>query len=95
MFSEPRIDVVLPPGSSQGIPPSVEHEVQLLGPVRFTIDFLAIDRNGTTHGDRDEEDEGGDPACWAGLLCSECGAVLDGGAHRPDCQGTTESRNVR
>lgn len=31
-------------------------------------------------------DEGGDPACWAGLLCPECGAVLDGGSHRPGCR---------
>ncbi len=30
-------------------------------------------------------DEGGDPACWAGLLCPECGAVLDGKGHRPGC----------
>ena len=33
----------------------------------------------------DESPEGGDPACWAGLLCPECGAVLDGGPHRPGC----------
>jgi hypothetical protein len=26
--------------------------------------------------DRPEE-TGGDPACWAHLLCPECGAVLD------------------
>ena len=31
--------------------------------------------------------EGGNPACWAGHLCDHCGAVLDGGAHRPGCQG--------
>lgn len=31
------------------------------------------------------EEQGGDPACWAGLLCPECGAVLDGGAHRSGC----------
>ena len=30
-------------------------------------------------------DEGGDPACWAGVLCPECGAVLDGGPHRQGC----------
>lgn len=30
-------------------------------------------------------DGGGDPACWAGLLCLECGAVLDGTGHRPGC----------
>ena len=97
MSSEPPIDVVLGPGSSQAIPPQVEHEVQLLGPVRFRIDFLAVDRHkaaidpepqspAVQHSHSEETDQGGDPACWAGLLCPECGAVLDGGAHRPDCQ---------
>jgi hypothetical protein len=28
---------------------------------------------------------GGDAACWAHLLCPECGVVLDGGAHAKDC----------
>ena len=45
MSTEPPIDAVLGPGSSQAIPPQIEHEVQLLGPVRFTIDFLAVDRH--------------------------------------------------
>jgi AcrR family transcriptional regulator len=27
----------------------------------------------------------GDPACWAGLLCEECGVVLADGPHRPTC----------
>jgi tellurite resistance-related uncharacterized protein len=31
-------------------------------------------------------DAGGDPACWAGIVCPECGAVLDGGPHRPGCR---------
>jgi len=30
-------------------------------------------------------DEGGEAACLAQLVCPECGVVLDGGAHRPDC----------
>ncbi|HEY1824489.1 MAG TPA: hypothetical protein VGG21_00825 [Acidimicrobiales bacterium] len=29
--------------------------------------------------------EGGDPACWAGLLCEECGCVLTDGVHREGC----------
>jgi TetR/AcrR family transcriptional repressor of lmrAB and yxaGH operons len=29
--------------------------------------------------------QGGDPACWAGLLCEECGVVLEEGPHRPTC----------
>ncbi|MHB1929596.1 MAG: hypothetical protein ACYDEN_06200 [Acidimicrobiales bacterium] len=35
---------------------------------------------------RDEEEEGGDPACWAGLLCPECAAVVGRGEqHTPGC----------
>lgn len=33
-----------------------------------------------------EAEQGGDPACWAGLLCPDCGAVLDGGPHRQGCR---------
>jgi uncharacterized protein YeaO (DUF488 family) len=34
---------------------------------------------------RAEDDrEGGDPACWASLVCAECGAVVSEG-HREDC----------
>ncbi len=32
--------------------------------------------------------EGGDPACWSGLLCEECGVVLTEGPHRPTCTAT-------
>ena len=92
--TEPAIDIVFGPGTSQAIPPDVEHEVELRGAVRFTIDFLAIDESRRTEATHEAERdalqsrvpaEGGDPACWAGLLCPECGAVLDGGPHRLDC----------
>ena len=69
--------------------------VRPLGPVRFSTDFLVMertDRHGATtdaKGDRRPPQEmwgeGGDPACWTGLLCAECGAVLDGGPHRQGC----------
>jgi len=32
----------------------------------------------------EEDEEGGDPACWAGLVCQECGAVISEG-HRCGC----------
>ena len=32
----------------------------------------------------DEPAEGGDAACWAHLVCPECGAITTGG-HRPGC----------
>jgi hypothetical protein len=34
--------------------------------------------------DLGEAREGGDPACWAGIVCQECGAVLSEG-HRAGC----------
>jgi tellurite resistance-related uncharacterized protein len=92
--TEPALDIVCGPGTSQAIPPDVEHEVELRGTVRFTIDFLAIDESRRTEATHEAvrdalqsrvPAEGGDSACWAGLLCPECGAVLDGGPHRPDC----------
>ena len=30
-------------------------------------------------------DEGGEAACFANLVCAECGVVLDGSPHRPGC----------
>jgi tellurite resistance-related uncharacterized protein len=44
MSTEPPVEVALGPGSSQAVPPEVDHEVRPLGAVRFTIDFLTIDR---------------------------------------------------
>jgi hypothetical protein len=36
-------------------------------------------------------DEGGESSCYAHLLCLECGAVLDGNAHREGCQSSQTS----
>lgn len=32
----------------------------------------------------EDNQQAGDPACWAGLVCAECGAVVSEG-HRRDC----------
>ncbi len=37
-----------------------------------------------------EEPAGGEPPCLADLVCPECGAIVDGGAHRPGCGAETE-----
>ena len=78
----PVIDVELEVGSAQAIPPEIDHQVESLGAVRFAIEFFSV-------GPRSEIDEpvdqGGDPACWAGLVCPNCGAMVEGGHHRPGC----------
>lgn len=38
--TEPPIDVEVGPGAPQPIPPEVEHRVEPLGPVRFTVELL-------------------------------------------------------
>jgi len=35
-------------------------------------------------------DTGGEAACLAHLVCSECGVVLDGSAHRDGCAAATQ-----
>lgn len=76
------------PGATQAIPPETAHAVEPLGPVRFSIEFLAVDRDApATAGDArpPAADEGGDPPCFADAVCPECGTVLDGSPHRPGC----------
>jgi tellurite methyltransferase len=94
MAAGPPVEAELTPDTpGQAIPPDVEHEVRLAGPVRFSIDFLAVDRAEPvqapslpdTVGARAPLEEGGDPACWAGIVCPECGAVTAEGYHRPGC----------
>ena len=85
--TKPRIDVVLGASDVQAIPPDMEHEMHPVGPVHFSVQFLAIDRgvedvarstlegNGLSVGD--VRSEGGDPACWAHLICPECGILFE------------------
>lgn len=79
-------DETLPAGASRAIPPDVEHQVEPGDDASFWIEFFAVDRTAAPAGGHDGEDDvGGDPACWANLLCPECGAVMDGGGHKAGC----------
>lgn len=78
------------PDATQAIPPDIDHEVEPLGSLLFEIEFLRVEKPQSLIADRRESETtsseyGGDPACWAGLLCPECGAMSEGGAHRPGC----------
>jgi tellurite methyltransferase len=94
---EPAMNIATGAGFSQAVPPDVDHVVTLIGPVRFTLDQLAVGTRPSTvsgSGTRSDpvpspgSDERGDPACWSGLLCADCGTVLDGSPHRGDCPQT-------
>jgi hypothetical protein len=74
-------------GQTRVIPPGAEHQVEPIGEVRCWIEFSAVDRSAATDEARPLDDDAGDPACWAGLLCAQCGAVMDGGAHKVGCPG--------
>jgi tellurite resistance-related uncharacterized protein len=85
--TEPELNVIVGPHSTQAIPPEVEHNVEPIDQVCFEIEFLSIP-DGERHNDatlQERPDEGGETACWAHLLCPECGIVLDGGPHVPGC----------
>jgi tellurite methyltransferase len=96
LATEPRIDVVLTPARAQPLPPEVDHEVAPDGAVRFSIEFLAVDRHRSRRASSGASTEqGGDPACWAGLLCPECGAVPSpSGDHRPGCPNAGPTRGL-
>ena len=86
--TEPELNVIVGPCSTQAIPPGVVHNVQPLEKVRFSIDFLSIPTVREGQNDlvsQKTPEGGGETACWAHLLCSHCGAVLDGGPHRDGC----------
>lgn len=43
----------------------------------------------------DDPESGGDPACWAGLLCPECFAMSEGGYHRDGCSRLGGAQDLR
>jgi tellurite resistance-related uncharacterized protein len=92
--TEPRLNVIVDPGSTQAIPPEVEHDVQPLDQVSFSIDFLSIPEKRSGCSDaavQEAPEQGGETACWAHLLCPECGTILDGGSHLENC-GSVDDR---
>lgn len=99
----PASPLLLGPGSSRAIPPEVDHQVVLMGRANFFIRFYVVDRcdeqtlgcatrdplTEDDEGDLGGADVGGDAACWAHLLCPECGALLGEDPHLPGCQLAT------
>ncbi len=79
--TDPPRSVEIAAGGEQVIPPDVGHEVEPIGAVRVSIDFLAVDRQLSTRSSV-EPIEGGDPPCWADQICPTCGRMLDS-AHDP------------
>lgn len=79
----PTFRAVLTAGDERGIPPEVPHAVTPLGHVRFGLEFLIGPQRAPRGFVR--SDEGGDPVCWIGQVCPECGAFTGDGYHRPGC----------
>lgn len=77
--TSPPLEVVIDANTFQAIPPDVEHEVEPLGPVRFAIEFLAVDRRQerTVPHRLAVVEEGGDPACWAHLVAEDSGTIAE------------------
>jgi hypothetical protein len=88
---ETRVDA----DSPQVIPPELEHWVEFLGPVSFSIDFYKFEVNERNNlaeeniclppaeailDDADSQ-AGGESACFMNLVCTVCGAVLESDSH--------------
>lgn len=90
--TSPPIERDLEEGDVQTIPPAVVHSVELTPGTRMQIEFLEVvpfderPRPVTAAAGPAGADEGGESACWAHLLCEECGAPA-GVEHRPGCSG--------
>ncbi len=80
--------------SPQAIPPGLDHSVEFIGPVLFRIDFFSVERDdsrdpvdaSTLDSAREiptrvGSEEGGESACFANVVCTLCGAVLESDPH--------------
>jgi hypothetical protein len=88
------LKVIVVPGSNQAIPPEVEHDVRPVDQVCFSIYFLSIPEHrarGNELPTHEAPELGGETACWAHLICHECGAVLNGERHAQGYGSTTGS----
>lgn len=74
----------LGPGACQAIPPELDHDIAPIGAVRFSLELLVVERGAAAPAVAGAVEEGGDPACWAHLICEECGAFGEG-THAPGC----------
>jgi tellurite methyltransferase len=74
----PPIERVLVPGEAQPIPSEVAFDVEPLGHAQFTIEWFARRSHDAGKATRFADSEGGDPACWAHLICPDCGDLLEG-----------------
>ena len=71
----PNVPVASPPA---GFSPGLASDMDGLSVLSNSDGFITWRAAAT------EEDEGGDPVCWAHLVCEECGAITTEG-HRPGC----------
>jgi tellurite methyltransferase len=85
------MNVIVSSGSSQGIPPGLDHSVEFSGPVRCRVDFFSVERVGPSEPTDVSQlarrvievtpEEGGDSACWANLVCPACGSMIEDEHH--------------
>jgi len=99
---EVDIDVIIDSSATQAIPPGLDHSLEAIGPVIFSIDFFSIDRGAVEESPEcakllpevnqevtsTASDVGGDSACWANLVCAECGGILNDVAHSHTTKGS-------
>lgn len=103
MRGEVAVNTVVGSGSSHGVPPGLDHSIDVLGPVRFSLDYFSIERgDAVASADartskvqeraaaESTEESGGDPACWAHLVCAVCGSIIEGKPHHHESEPELE-----